>query len=624
MIIARRYSWRLRSAGLISLIVLPASLGFICSVGFSQTTAETPLQVAPQLRQSSPLLQGLFTGSLGPLHLQLHLAAAADGTLTGTLDSLDQNALGIPCTDFHIDGKRFSFTVPSVQGSWAGTIDSAGTTLTGTWTQGSPSQLTFTRIADTKPSVIDGYWLGTLKAGSQSLRIQITLQSDSAGRERCTLDSLDQGAFGLLCENVTLAAPELAFDVPSVKGHWSGKLSADGKSLAGQWTQGQPLPLEFLRENKPQTPPPPPPVTFDPAMPPVDAPGMKAVLDRDLAPALKEGDLAPHTGTGVTIGILRKGVRRVLSYGTAKPDSVFEIGSVTKTFTGLLLAQMIEQHQIRPDTPVRELLPEGTVTRPDGPEIQLLDLVTQHSGLPRMPDNFNPADPNNPYADYHAADLYRFIAQHGLAKPAAAPYLYSNFGFGLLGQALANRATVPYAQLLQDEITMPLGLTDTVVALGAAQQARFIPGHTPDHKAAHAWDLDAFAGAGAIRSTADDMLTYLEANLHPDRWTSKTSPTHAAQTLSKAIALSHEPRELVSPGMHIAFAWMIDDSTGTYWHNGATGGYSSFVFFNPREDYASVVLVNMTMGTKGSFADRLGQHIVQRFEGKPAVSLGVQ
>jgi len=574
--------------------------------------------------QSTPTIQGDFFGTLGPLRLQLHIAAAADGTLTGTLDSPNQGAMGIPCSDLRVEGERLSFNVPSVRGSWSGSIENGGATLSGTWTQGSAMPLTFTRdtfVPAAVPSVVDGFWLGTLKTGSQSLRLQITVKSDAAGNELCTLDSLDQGAFGLLCGSVSYSARSFSFDVPAAKGHWSGKLSDDGKTLSGDWTQRATLPLDFLRQDKPIAPAPRPPVTFSPAMAPVDAAGMQAVLDRDFEQALRSGALAPQTDCGVTIGVLRKGVRRVFSYGTAKHDSIFEIGSVTKTFTGLILAQLIEQGSVHLDQPVRELLPAGTVSKPDGQEISLLDLVTQRSGLPRLPDNFNPADPSNPYADYRAADLYRYIAQHGVGKPADAPFLYSNLGFGLLGQALSNRAGLTYARLLEQEITTPLGLKDTVVSLTPLQQSRLIEGHTANHQDARPWDLDSLAGAGAIRSTAGDMLTYLEANLHPEKLALGKSPERAARTLPNAIELSHELRGIALPDTHIAFALLHVDSTGSYWHNGGTGGYSSFAFFNPQEDYAAVVLVNRTAGNQGSLADLIGQHIAQRFAGKPAVSM---
>jgi len=572
--------------------------------------------------QGAAALAGDFAGNLGQLSLKLHLHAAPDGTLSGTIDSPKQGAMGLVCSEFKLEGTQLSFQVPSVRGSWKGSIEDGGATLAGTWTQVNSKPLKFVRdtfVPAAKPSPVDGFWLGTLHADTQSLRIQITVKSDQSGHEFCTVDSLDQEAFGLQCANVVHSGADFSFEVPSVKASWAGKLAADGQSLSGHWTQRRSLPLDFARQKEAQAAPPIPPATYDPAIAPVEVSEMQAVLTRDLARALKSGMLAPGSSTGVSVGVLRGGVRRVFSYGTAKPDSIFEIGSVTKTFTGLVLAQMIEQGKVKLETPVRELLPPGTVAKAEDHEITLLDLVTQHSGLARMPDNFAPADPNNPYADYHAAELYQFIKQHGLVKPADATFLYSNLGFGLLGQALSNRAAMPYPQLLKEQITVPLGLKDTVVTLTPQQQSRFIPGHNAQHEQVHEWNLDALGGAGAIRSTADDLLTYLQANLHPE--SVNTSASANARTLPKAIALSHEVRNTALPGMHIAFAWLREDAKGTYWHNGGTGGYSSFVFFNPQFDFAAVVLVNETLGRTGSFADRIGQHLAQRFAGKPALTL---
>jgi CubicO group peptidase (beta-lactamase class C family) len=363
-----------------------------------------------------------------------------------------------------------------------------------------------------------------------------------------------------------------------------------------------------------------PKVSYDPALPPVDAAAMQIVLAKDLDQALKSGVLAPNTAAGVTIGVIRGGVQRVFAFGTAKPDSIYEIGSITKTFTGLVLAQMIAQGKVTLDEPVRELLPAGTAAKPTGAEISLLDLVTQHSGLPRMPDNFQPTDIKNPYADYHAADLYRFLAKYGLQKPADATFLYSNLGVGLLGQALANRAGMSYPRLLEQQVIAPLGLHDTVVSLSPAQQSRFIQGYTATHSPAHSWELDALAGAGAIRSTAADMLIYLNANLHPDQLPQTAAGKPAGRTLAASLAQSHELRADSEAGMRIAFAWMFVPASATYWHNGGTGGYSSYAFFSPQHDYAAIVLMNNGPGA-GSFVDRLGQHIEQRLAGQPAISL---
>jgi len=573
--------------------------------------------------QAKPNIAGDYLGTLGPLHLKLHLEVDPSGLVTGALDSPDQGANGIPCAEFHLDGQAFSFTVPAVHGSWKGTVTSDGASLSGTWNQGSPMPLNFTRdtfVAAAKPSPVDGIWLGTLQAGSTSLRVQLTVKSDSAGREFCAMDSLDQRTMGMECAKTTFSGNEFSFDVPAVHGSWKGSLSADGKGLSGVWNQGSPLPLNFSRQSTAIAATPIAPPTYDAALAPVAAADLQSVLDRDLAGALKSGELAPGTGGGVSIAVVDHGVRRVFSYGAAKPDSIFEIGSITKTFTGLVLSQMVEQGKVKFDEPVRELLPPGTVAKPDGAEITLLDLATQHSGLPRMPDNFKPADPSNPYADYGARNLYAFVAQHGVAKPADAGFLYSNLGFGLLGQALAVRTGLSYPALLKEEVTDPLGLKDTTVSLSPSQQARFIPGHDEHHRVAHAWDLDALAGAGAIRSTAADMLTYLEANLHPDAL-KPAAGSSAGSTLPAALVQSHQPHADAMPGMRIALAWLFVDKTGDYWHNGGTGGYSSYAFFNPKGNYAAVVLFNTTLGSNGSFADRLGEHISERLAGKPAISL---
>jgi CubicO group peptidase (beta-lactamase class C family) len=470
-------------------------------------------------------------------------------------------------------------------------------------------------LAQAPPSTLDGIWLGTLHAGPASLRLQLHLHQD-AGNWTCSLDSLDQNATDIPCTVVSATNP-IAIDVPAVHGKLSGSLTAN--TIDATWTQGSPLPITLERQTTAAKPTPPP--QPDAALAPPDAKSIQAILDKDLAAALTSGALAPSTHAGVAIGVVSHGQRSIFTYGTAKPDSVFEIGSITKTFTGLILAQMVEQKSVRLTDPVRELLPPGTVAEPaSGLEITLLDLSDQHSGLPRMPDNFAPADHANPYADYDAELLYAYVSKHGVALTSTAPFEYSNLGVGLLGAALANRAGLSYNDLLHLQITGPLNMTDTAVTLTPSMRARFIEGHDGAHNPAHAWDLDALAGAGGIRSTAADMLTYLEAQLHPNKLPATASSTPQGKTLSAAINASHTIHAEAAPGVHIALNWFRVDATGNFWHNGGTGGYSSYALFNPDKDFAVIVLFNTGPG-KDTFTDKLGQHIGQRLAGLPAVSL---
>jgi D-alanyl-D-alanine-carboxypeptidase/D-alanyl-D-alanine-endopeptidase len=586
-------------------------------IGAALLTVCASFSASAQVPES---LHGDFAGVLGPLSLKLHIEPGPDGKPTCTLDSPNQGAIGIPCSDLAVEGSALSFKVPAVNGTWRGTIENGGTSLAGTWSQGTPMPLTFARdtfVPAEKPSPVDGIWLGTSEFQGRTVRTQLIVESDIKGQRRCTVDSPDLNVFGLACANITYSKADFAFDVPSVQGQWRGRLSADGASLHGTWTVGgndspPPSKLDFEKQaqrinaGSPARPP-----VYLPAAAPASAAEMQDVLRRDLAKTRATGLLAKGKPTAVSIGVLRDGKDNVFTLGTAQQDSVFEIGSITKTFTGLAMAQMIEQGKVKPETPVRELLPAGTVGKPAGAEITLLDLVTHRSGLPRMPDNFAPADPANPYVDYGARNLYQFIGKHGVEKPRDATFLYSNVGVGLLGQALALRAAAAYPDFIRKTVLEPLGMTDTAIALSPAQRGRFATPLTADLRPASAWDLDALAGAGAIRSTAADMLRYLEAHLDPA----------AHPSLTSALKRSHELQADNGDGSRIGYAWIYDSRSGTYWHNGGTGGFTSFAFFNPEGNYAGVVLANVAIGPRGSFADQLGHHVRQRLAGERAISL---
>jgi serine-type D-Ala-D-Ala carboxypeptidase/endopeptidase len=612
--------------------VLKIALLMLCVMIVTETeviSSQTP--AGPQAQR----LVGDYSSEIGSQLANLRFKMNLDGTLRGTLDHLDPtHPWMFALTDIQFDGQLLKFTVPFIDAKFEGSLAADGGKITGTWTQKNFSLLVEFAlrrfILATHPSALDGIWLEVQKSSeTESGRNQLVFRSDATGHEYCTLDQLDVYTMDEECSNVTLNANEVSFAVPVAGLRWKGQLAIDGNRLVGNWSQsilhGQSTreaftASDFHRQVSLSAEKPRPHAVYDEALPPVDVTEIQAVLEKDIAGALKSKDLAPGTSAGVTIAVYEHGTRRIFCYGEARPDSIYEIGSMTKTFTGLLLAQMAVQGKAQLNEPVRELLPAGAVAKPDGPEITLLDLATQRSGLPPMPDNVSVANMDQPYADYHVADLMNYLGRHGVRNPTQTTSPFGSLGFGLLGVALANRAGKQYSDLLHDEITGPLGLKDTALTLDPEQQARLIQGHDQFHKPAKVWESDAFEGGIGLRSTAGDLLTFLEANLNPER--AIMVPGFAAgATLKTALRQSLETHGEVAGRMQIALGWIYQPETGNYWHNGATAAHSMYAFFNPKSDYAAVVLYNTSPGLNGSFAEVLGRHISQRLAGTPAISL---
>jgi D-alanyl-D-alanine-carboxypeptidase/D-alanyl-D-alanine-endopeptidase len=287
--------------------------------------------------------------------------------------------------------------------------------------------------------------------------------------------------------------------------------------------------------------------------------------------------------------------------GTAEPgpDTVYEIGSITKVFTCLVLADMAVRGEAMLDDPVAKFLP-ATVKVPSrgGREITLLDLATQVSGLPRLPGNLKPADMLNPYADYGPAQLYEFLSGYTLTRDIDAAYEYSNLGVGLLGYALSLKAGTSYEELVRRRVLEPLGMTDTGIALSPSQRARLAVGTDPELKPVKNWDFEVLAGAGALRSTARDMLKFLTAAMGL-----RETPLRRAFDL-----MLTKVRPTGTPDLEIGLGWHVWTKYGTriIWHNGGTGGYRSFAGYDPAKKTGVVVLC----GTSFS-VDDLGLHALE-------------
>ncbi len=279
---------------------------------------------------------------------------------------------------------------------------------------------------------------------------------------------------------------------------------------------------------------------------------------------------------GLVIGLERGSDRAVLGWsrlgatGTPVPDgdTVFEIGSVTKVFTARLLGDFIDRRQARLDDLAESLLSPG-VRLPrstSGKTFTLLQLAEHSSGLPRLPSNLAPKNPADPYADYTEALLNEFLKTYVLDREPGSKVEYSNLGYGLLGHLLAAKTGVNYASLIQDRIAGPLGMTRTAVVWSGPMAQ----GHDSGGEPVLNWDLGALLGAGALRSTANDLLKFLAAE--------------AAKTGTP-------------------LGWVEDN--GSFWHNGQTGGFHAYIGFHRPSGTRVVVLANAAVSI-----DDIGAHLL--------------
>ena len=293
---------------------------------------------------------------------------------------------------------------------------------------------------------------------------------------------------------------------------------------------------------------------------------------------------------GVAVAVVDSGAVTAtagsLRHGTDVPvidSTVWQIGSLTKVFTGTLLAVMVLRHEVALDDPISRYLPGWTVPQFRGRAITLLDLATQSSGLPRLPTNFAPADSQNPYADYDETRLRSFLASYALTREPGTQYEYSNLGMGLLGFVLAKRAGKTYEVLLRERVLDPLGMRDTRVVLNTGQRMRLATGHDAKFAPTPDWQFSALQGAGALYSTLDDMVRFASAVRNRDR-----------EPLGAAISFAMTPRRSTSGSDSIGLAWQYarSDSMQMWWHNGGTAGFRSWLSFAPASRRVVIALAN--------------------------------
>ena len=275
-------------------------------------------------------------------------------------------------------------------------------------------------------------------------------------------------------------------------------------------------------------------------------------------------------------------------------DARFEWGSITKTFTALLLADMVLRRELALADAVESVFAPGLKLRDSaGEPIRFLDLATHRSGLPRLPGNMAPAQADDPYADYTPMLLEAFLKTWKAEVPRNEAWLYSNLGFGLLGHALALRLGLSFDVALRNRVLLPLGLPGVRLNLRGATTAgaaRTLPGeevqgHNGERRPVPRWHFDALAGAGALVGSISELLRYAQAALG-------LIETPLAPAFQLALA-RHAAGSGSQAEMGLAWVLLGRNKGGTLAaHDGSTAGFSSTLFLDPAGRRASAVLAN--------------------------------
>lgn len=318
-----------------------------------------------------------------------------------------------------------------------------------------------------------------------------------------------------------------------------------------------------------------------------------------------------RTADGVSVGYVEGEHWGIVHLGTSNADNqtadfrtVYELGSVSKVFTSLLLADAVVRGEIDLDAAAKVGNPAG-IQFPayEGTPIKWIDLSTHRSGLPRLPTNFQPTDMNDPYHKYDSKQAAVFLKEYELTRKPGEAQEYSNFGASVLGYLIAQKEGKSYDQLLQERIAEPLGMNDCTVSLSSDQKKRLALQHSKFGSATSRWTFADLPGAGGINATMRDMMRFAKAQLDP--------PTGE---LGEAIELAwKQQRDADESGAAMGLGWMIAGDGQTRWHNGQTGGSSSALFINRELKCAVIVLCNTSLNTE---VDQLAMKLVMKAAGQ--------
>lgn len=332
---------------------------------------------------------------------------------------------------------------------------------------------------------------------------------------------------------------------------------------------------------------------------------MKSGLDK-MVDSVARGYIQKSNTVGLSIGVLKDGQTYTYGYGTTQKENgkipeantIFEIASITKTFTAEILAYYVNQGKISLTDPITKYLPDSVAANPALKKITIVNLSNHTSGLSGLPDNFDhkSSDLTNPYKNYTKELFFASLKTVKLNSVPGEVNVYSNQAVGLLGIILERVSGKTYEELIKEVITGPLKMESTFQHLTPELAKRFVKVYDIEAELTNAWDFDALAAAGCLRSTTNDMLIYAKNNIESEN-----------PELSKSFALTHEIT--FSKGPVVGLGWHVLSLKGDnyYWHNGGTGGSRSFLIMSLDKKIAVVVLSNTAVD-----ADNVGVKILRK------------
>ncbi|WP_020208206.1 serine hydrolase domain-containing protein [Gilvimarinus chinensis] len=464
-----------------------------------------------------------------------------------TLDSPNQSMFGRVPSEFALSGNRVTFTDQELNASFSGELNEG--VLKGKFTQGKSVKIDLQPLtaADRERLTFEGRYSGELLIdGATALPLQLNIAVLPTGYIG-TLDSPAQHSYNIPLTEVDINAARVSFASPLIHASYRGEFK-DG-AYRGTFTQGMERPLSFKK-----TP----------------------LAEEAQVPSPK-----PQAGKhGGALAVITRANVETTYYADHDASTQYEIGSNTKTMVAYVLAQMLAEGRLNSDSQVADFWPDVSA------QLRLVDLASHHSGLPRLPDNLSltPETFADPYADYGQAELHAALQD---LTPQGEEYQYSNFAYGILGEALARSASVSFAELLQHRVFAPLQMQDAFVALTArGDPGNLVQGYNVTDKPVSAWHFDALAGAGAVVATLPDMVKYLQAMLQ------------LARDDSALLATMLNPASELGPCCMHPLGWILgEDAQGRAyaWHGGMTAGFTSVIGFYLDGSRAMVLLNNQSI-----------------------------